>query len=122
MGTLLVMYVVCGGLLIALSLPLLRGKVPPNAWYGFRVPSTMGNPELWYPVNRMMARWLLFAGLITVAGSVALYFVPGISLDAYAWLSLLLFTAPLTVGIFASVRRLRQLQRASTSPNRPTGG
>ena len=35
MITLLLMYVVFGLLLIALAIPMLRGKVPPNPWYGF---------------------------------------------------------------------------------------
>jgi len=109
---LLVMYVLSGGLLAALSLPLLRGKVRPNSWYGFRVPSTLGDPAVWYPVNRAMARWLLVAGVVTMAGAIALYFVPHLTLDQYAWLCLLVFAVPVTLGIFSSVRVLRRLTQS----------
>jgi len=111
MRTLLVMYILSGGLLAALSLPLLRGKVRPNPWYGFRVPSTLRDPSLWYPVNRTVARWLLVTGIVTIAGAVALYFVPGLTLDQYAWLCLLVFAVPLGTGIFFSVRVLRRLNK-----------
>ena len=112
MTTLLVMYVVFGLLLVGLALPLLLDKVPPNGWYGFRVPSTLYNPDLWYKVNRYMARWLLLSGIITVAGAVALYLVPGLSVDAYAWLCLLIFAVPFAIGVVLSFRYLRRLQKA----------
>ena len=112
MTTLMVMYVIFGALLAALAVPLLLDKVSPNGWYGFRVPSTLYNPDLWYKVNRYMARWLLVAGIITVAGAVALFFVPGLSVDTYAWLCLLIFAAPFAVGVVLSFRYLRRLQKS----------
>ena len=33
-------------LLIGLAVPLIRGRVKPNAWYGFRIPLTLDNPEI----------------------------------------------------------------------------
>ena len=112
MTTLLVMYVVFGLLLAGLSVPLLLDKIPPNGWYGFRVPSTLYNPDLWYKVNRYMARWMLLTGVITVAGAVALSRVPGLSVDAYAWLCLLVFAVPFAVGVVLSFRYLRRLRKA----------
>ena len=111
MTTLLVMYVVFGLLLAGLALPLLLDKVTPNGWYGFRVPSTLYNADLWYKVNRYMARWMLLSGIITAAGAVALFFVPGLSVDAYAWLCLLIFAVPFAVGVALSFRYLRRLQK-----------
>ena len=112
MSTLLAMYVIFGLLLAGLSVPLLLGKIPPNGWYGFRVPSTLYNADLWYKVNRYMARWLLLSGIITVAGAVALYLVPGLSVDAYAWLCLIVFAVPFAIGVVLSFRYLRRLQKA----------
>ena len=112
MTTLLVMYVIFGALLAVLSVPLLLDKVPPNGWYGFRVPSTLYNADLWYKVNRYMARWMLLSGIITVAGAVALFFVPGLSVDAYAWLCLLVFSAAFVPGLVLSFRYLRRLQKS----------
>ena len=111
MTTLLLMYVIFGLLLAGLSVPLLLGKIPPNGWYGFRVPSTLYNPDLWYKVNRHMARWMLAAGIITVIGAVALYNVPSLSVDTYAWLCLLVFAVPFGVGVVVSFRYLRRLQK-----------
>ena len=51
MQTLLYMYVIFGLLLAALSVPMLLDKVPPNPWYGFRVPSTLADETLWYKIN-----------------------------------------------------------------------
>ena len=112
MTTLLAMYVVFGLLLAGLSVPLLLDKVPPYGWYGFRVPSTLYNEQLWYKVNRYMARWMLLSGIITAAGAVALFFVPSLSVDAYAWLCLLIFAAPFAAGVVFSFRYLRRLQKA----------
>ncbi len=114
MSTLLAMYVIFGLLLAGLSVPLLLGKIPPNGWYGFRVPSTLYDADLWYKVNRYMARWMLLAGIITVVGAVALFFVPGLSVDAYAWLCLLVFAAAFVPGLVLSFRYLRRLQSADS--------
>lgn len=111
MTPIMVMYVIFGGLLIVLALPMLRDKVPPNPWYGFRVPSTLSDPVVWYKANRYMARWLLATGVITVVASIAIYFVPGLTVDAYAWLVLAAFGVPFLVMIVASFRYLRQLPK-----------
>lgn len=47
---------------IALSIPLLRGKVGPNSVYGFRTPKTMSSPQIWYRANRAAARNMILAG------------------------------------------------------------
>lgn len=110
MTTLLIMYVVFGLLLVALAIPLMLDKIPPNPWYGFRVPSTLSDPEVWYKVNRYAARGLLATGILTVLGAIVLYRVPGLSVDTYAWLTLAAFAAPFLVTIVASVRYLRQVR------------
>lgn len=111
MTSIMVMYVIFGVLMIVLALPMLSDKVPPNPWYGFRVPSTLSDPVVWYKANRYMARWLLATGVITVVASIAIYFVPGLTVDAYAWLVLAAFGAPFLVMIVASFRYLRRLPK-----------
>ncbi len=59
---LLILYIVSGALLTALSVPLLLEKIRPNGLYGFRVAKTMNNPEIWYAVNKYSARRLFWAG------------------------------------------------------------
>ncbi len=111
MMTLLLMYVVFGLLLIGLAIPMMRDKVPPNAWYGFRVPSTRSNPTVWYKANRYAGRWLLVTGIVTVAAAIVFYFVPGLSVDHYAWLVLAAFGVPFVLMIAASFRYLRGLPK-----------
>ena len=109
MTTIMIMYVVFGLLMVGISIPLLFDRIPPNPWYGFRVPSTLSDPVRWYKANRFLARWLLPTGLITAIGAVGLYFVPGLSVDAYAWLVLVVFGVPFLATVIASFRYLRRL-------------
>lgn len=111
MKQLLVMYVVFGLLLIGLSIPMLLGKIPPNPWYGFRVPSTLSDPILWYKANRHMARWLLATGIITVVGAIVLYKVPNLTVDTYAWLCLIVFGVPFGCGMVSGFRYLRRIKQ-----------
>jgi hypothetical protein len=106
------MYAGFGLLLVGLSIPLLLDKVPPNPWYGFRVPSTLANETLWYKVNRYTARWLLATGILTIAGAIALYFATSLTVDQYAWLCLAVFLVAFVPGILVSWRYLRRLQKA----------
>ncbi|CUS06036.1 membrane protein of unknown function [Candidatus Promineifilum breve] len=110
MQTLLYMYVIFGLLLAALSVPMLLDKVPPNPWYGFRVPSTLADETLWYKINRHMARWLLLTGILTAVAAVVLYRWGKLSVDTYAWLCLLVFAVPFTMGAISSWRYLQQLK------------
>ena len=39
-----ILFVLTGLLMIVLAVPMIRGKVPPNHWYGFRVRRTLEDP------------------------------------------------------------------------------
>lgn len=58
-------------LLIALSVPLIRRRVGPNRFYGFRTPTTLKDERLWYEVNAKAGLDLLAVGsvlaLVTIA-------------------------------------------------------
>lgn len=54
-----IVFVVSALSLGLLGVPLFRGKVPPNGLYGFRVQTTLDDPEVWYPVNRLSGVWLI---------------------------------------------------------------
>ena len=81
---LLLMQVVPGLLLIGLAVPLIRRKVPPNHWYGFRVPRTLADPGVWSEANASSGRCLRSAGLVMVVGSMALFEVAALDGPAYA--------------------------------------
>ncbi len=106
---LLIVYGAGALLLMALAVPMIRGKVPPNGLYGFRVPKTMNNPDIWYPANAYAGWQLLWAGLAILLGVVVLYFILGSSLDAYALASLGLVLIALGIAVWRSVRYLKDL-------------
>ena len=62
-------------LMIGLSVPLIRGRIKPNHWYGFRIPLTLNNPDIWYPANRYGGWLLLIYGLVLLVVSLVLPFL-----------------------------------------------
>jgi hypothetical protein len=87
MNDVLVLIVLMAGaslLVIALAVPMIRGRVGPNGYYGFRIPLTLENPEVWYPVNHY-AGWLLLGyGLALLLAALVLPSLPCMTLGAYA--------------------------------------
>src|SRR5687767_3385956 len=77
MFALMAMYVVIGLLLAGLALPLIQKRIPPNMWYGFRVRKTLSSPDIWYPANAYMAKYMLVWGLTIAITSFLFYFIPG---------------------------------------------
>lgn len=53
-------------LIIAVSIPLILNKVPPNNFYGFRTPKTKSSPQVWYPANRQSGIYLASAAAISI--------------------------------------------------------
>jgi hypothetical protein len=109
MKILLYMFLLSGVLLMALSVPMILRKIPPNGLYGFRVKRTMENPDIWYPVNAYSGKWLLAIGLVMVLASTGLYLIPGISLDVYSYAVLGVWVVVFTIGMVASVRYMNSL-------------
>ena len=64
-----------GLLFIALSIPLIQERVPPNSFYGFRTAKSLSDPKVWYAINRMSGIDLLIAGALISLGSVAMLFL-----------------------------------------------
>jgi uncharacterized membrane protein len=61
-----------GLLFIALSIPLIQGRVPPNSAYGFRTAKSLSDPKNWYAINRISGIDLLIAGVLITIGSVVM--------------------------------------------------
>lgn len=57
--------------LIAATLPLALRLVPPNSWYGFRLPGLRFDPALWYDINALGGRNFVIA-MVVCAGINAL--------------------------------------------------
>lgn len=58
------LWLLAGLSLMALSLPLIYQKVPPNHWYGFRVRKTLTDRRIWYAANRAAGLDLFLAGTL----------------------------------------------------------
>jgi uncharacterized membrane protein len=65
----LVLFLVQSAALIGLGIPLLKGRVGPNGYYGFRTSQTLKDPIVWYAANRVSGFWMIVTGL--VAASIA---------------------------------------------------
>ena len=54
-------------LLILAGLPLIFKVVPPNRWYGFRLPGAMISPEVWYDINALGGKMLIGSMVLCAA-------------------------------------------------------
>jgi uncharacterized membrane protein len=61
-----------GLLFIGISAPLALRRVPPNGWYGLRVPSTFADEWVWYEANAMSGRDLIVVGVMLVLAGLGL--------------------------------------------------
>ena len=53
------------GLFAIIAIPLALRMIGPNAWYGFRTPETLADPELWYSANAFAGRAMLVAAIVS---------------------------------------------------------
>ena len=107
---LLVLYLIEGSLFIGLSFPLIRGRIGPNAWFGFRVKRTLENPQMWYPANRYAGYHLLGLGAVLLLAATTLYALPQVGFISYALICLALTLLGLVVGLIRSFRYLGRLE------------
>ncbi len=42
-----------GAVTVVVSIPLIVGWIPPNRWYGVRLPESSTSEENWYSINRL---------------------------------------------------------------------
>jgi uncharacterized membrane protein len=102
-----------GLLLIALALPLFLRKMPPNRWYGVRVPATFADEAVWYEANALSGRDLIVLGVLQVLAATLLPAL--LSEPVYVFVNLALMLAgSIVFGIAAVVRANRLLARRRT--------
>jgi len=63
-------FVAIGLLSIVIGLPLAGRRVPPNRWYGIRLPATFADEYVWYETNAAGGRHLMVLGIIVVGVAV----------------------------------------------------
>jgi uncharacterized membrane protein len=86
------LWMIAGIALMGAGYPLMMRHVPPNRWYGFRLPKTLRDPYIWYEANHVAGRDLLLAGLAVLLAAIFTLLT--------AWLLPLWLAANLTYGVF----------------------
>lgn len=100
------------GLVTALSgLPLVRRRVPPNCWYGFRTPRTLRDERVWYEVNAYVGRLLVWYGLAILVTGGLMALAPPLPEDVLVAVFLAVVFAGLVALLVLSFRQLNRLWR-----------
>lgn len=95
---------------IVAALPLIRGRVKMNPWYGVRIPAAFESEARWYEINRRGGRLILIWGVVIAATAVA-----GLFLDPRGWViydfaSLAIIAVGLVVVLVLIYRNARKPQ------------
>jgi uncharacterized membrane protein len=106
------MYILEGLLFMLISRPLIKRRVKPNRFYGFRTPKTLSSPAIWYPANEFSGRRLFATGVIVTLCSLllaplTLFGEKGLGIYTYAMVTIMLVS--LFSGVIASFRYLKRL-------------
>jgi len=98
----------CAALLtIFISLPLIRGKVKMNDWYGVRIPAAFESDAAWYELNRYGGRLLVVWGLGIAFLALIGGFLPRSAWIAFNWGSLVIIMGGLAAVVALVYRHAR---------------
>jgi len=109
-----------GLVFVALAIPLIRRRIPPNGLYGLRVPATY--PDYWirYEANACSGRDCLWLGLLLTALAIGL---PGLGLGATTYAVWGLIAVVGTIGVaglgWYRASRLLQDKRRTGAEDQP---
>jgi uncharacterized membrane protein len=111
------LFVLTGLAFVAVSIPMIRRRVPPNPSYGLRVPATFADEWVWYEANARSGRDCFLVGVVTVVAALLLAWVPGISEPVYIALCTGLLLAGTLGCAWVGTRRANRLlaERRSAS-------
>ena len=111
-------FALVGVLMIALALPMILRRVPPNGFYGLRVPATFKDEQVWYDANAAAGRDLLVLGMLVILfGLVPPLFGWSGESHGYAW-SLLVGGGAVLMAVIGWRRANRMLAARAGTPHR----
>jgi uncharacterized membrane protein len=114
------LFVVIGLLSIVTGLPLARRRVPPNRWYGIRLPATFADEYVWYETNAAGGRDLMVLGIIVVGVAVIPPQLATLSAAQYAGLCAGVFVVGSSAMVVRAWRLANRLLRERRAvPPRP---
>src|SRR4051794_31006221 len=79
-----VLFPLLGLLFIALGWPMATRRVPPNRWYGLRVPATFADKMVWYDANAVTGRDMMGLGIVLALVALLLPRIVSVSTPTYA--------------------------------------
>src|SRR5262245_36375938 len=85
--------------MIILSIPLIRRQVKPGFFYGYRMPVTLGKPDVWYDVGAYVGRLSAATAIVVALSAVILYLFGGLDVKDYATDCAVI----LLIGLFVSL-------------------
>jgi hypothetical protein len=110
-----------GMLFVAISIPLIRRRIPPNGLYGLRVPATFADEWVWYEANACSGRDFLWLGLLLTALTIGLP-VLGLGANTYVVWGLIAVVGVIGAVVMGWYRANRLLQeKRRTGAENKTG-
>ena len=104
-----VSYIFTGLLLIAISIPLVRGSIKMNPLYGVRIKKAFESEENWYKINKYGGRRLIFWSIVLICICIASLFFE-ISEDSILFIAFslapVIVLIPCLIEIFIYARKL----------------
>jgi len=94
---------------IMVGIPLAGRRIPPNRWYGLRVPATFADPWVWYEANALIGRDLMLLGALMLVLAFALPRVASLSPARYTAVCGTIFVAGSVALAIRSWRRANRL-------------
>lgn len=111
-------------LISVLALPLALGKIGPNAFYGVRLQATLADRRVWFEVNRVIGRELVYVGVLLAAlaglGAVFLDLPPAAYARLYSAVTLVAMFGVLGRALAVTKRSQREKSTSGSATTRIT--
>lgn len=108
---LIIAFILVGIIEIIMGLPLLLEKVKPNWLYGFRLPGTLSDEEIWYKTNKYVGRDFVVMGILIIFFSLfLLFFMSSFTVFEITFVSIFLIILPMIIIIIRGVIYLKKLK------------
>jgi hypothetical protein len=101
-------WTITGLLCAALAIPLVRGQVARNAFYGVRFPQSFQSDEAWFAINRFGGKRMIVWSVPLIVTGIASFFLP---LQAHPGVTLTFGFAPLVFILIPVAETWRFAQR-----------
>ena len=106
----ILIFILVGVIEILLGLPLLYEKIKPNWFYGFRLPKTVNNEDIWYNINKYTAKDMIISGIVIIIGMlILLLFKSSVSLSQIVLIGTILIVITLIIFFIRGLNYLKKL-------------